>query len=120
MEILEPEHRPAQTLNCSVVLLYDIVEVLALANFNPFAVVSVVLLDGCSVGATFIDIESLPQERSECFGYQARLTIMTNRFGEKPQCSLICASENGLAIAAEASLEYGCGPATFGATSFTR
>jgi len=59
-----------------MVLLDHIIQILALPCFDPLASIIIILFYGCSIGATFIDID------------QAWLTVVAYSFGEKPQCRL--------------------------------
>jgi len=40
-----------------VILLHNVVQVLTLANLDPFVFVNIVLLDTGCIGATFVDID---------------------------------------------------------------
>jgi hypothetical protein len=55
-----------------MVLLDHIIQKLISSYFDPFANIIIILLYGCSIGATFIDID------------QAWLTVATYGFGKKP------------------------------------
>jgi hypothetical protein len=54
-ELLEAEHWPRSSLDGSMILLNDVVEILALSDHNVRAVLSVVILDSSLVRATLID-----------------------------------------------------------------
>jgi len=54
-EGLEPHHRSQLTLDRSIVLFNNIVEVLDLPDLNLCVVRRVVALDRCGVGATLVD-----------------------------------------------------------------
>ena len=55
-----------------MVLLDDVIQVLALANFNTPVFVCIILLDSSRIGATFVDID------------QAGFPVGTNSFVQKP------------------------------------
>ena len=56
MKVLETQHRPRQSLDTSVVLFNDIVEVFALADFYACMIVSIHLVQARLVRTTLIDI----------------------------------------------------------------
>ena len=61
-----------------MVLLYYVVQVFALPDFDPLVFIAIVLLDGGSVGATFVDVD------------QAGFAVRTDGFVQKPsRCFLI-------------------------------
>jgi len=51
VERFEPQHGPCHPLDCSMVLLDDIIEILELADGNRGAVLRIVALDGRSLAA---------------------------------------------------------------------
>ena len=59
-----------------MVLLHYVIQVFALADFNPFVFIVIVLLDSGSVGAAFVDVN------------QTGLSSCANSFIKKPACSL--------------------------------
>ncbi len=56
-ERFESKHKSNSSLNETVVLLYNIVEILALANFDAFVFIAVVLFYSCCVGTAFVNID---------------------------------------------------------------
>lgn len=78
LERFKAEHGSNYSLYEPVVLLHDIILIFALANLDPFVLVSVVLLDGRRIGSAFVDVN------------QARLAIRSNGFVQKStRCFLI-------------------------------
>ena len=56
---LEPQHRPRHPLHSSMVLFYNIIEILDLADFDRGAVLLVVALDGRFIGRTSLPYKFL-------------------------------------------------------------
>jgi hypothetical protein len=57
VEVLESQHRTTAPLGAPVILFDDVVEILALANFNALVVVMIVVLNRRCVRAALIDID---------------------------------------------------------------
>ena len=56
MKVFEAQHEARFPLDSSVVLLDDVVQVFALADFNAFVMVSIKLFQPCLVGTTLINV----------------------------------------------------------------
>jgi hypothetical protein len=57
VEILEPQHRFRDVFDQSVILLYDVVEVFALATFYSFGFLHIALPNCYSIGAALINVD---------------------------------------------------------------
>ena len=55
MKILKPHHRTRDSLYSSMILLDNIVQILALSNFDPFIIVFIILFDSSRISATLVD-----------------------------------------------------------------
>ena len=77
VETLETQHRSALAFYVPTLLFDEVVETLALANFDTRVVVVIVALDRGCVRTAFIDID------------QARLSVSADRFGEKTRCGFL-------------------------------
>ena len=53
-ERLEPQHRTGDPLHCTMILLYDVVEIFGLAQFNINAGINIDAANGSGVGATLV------------------------------------------------------------------
>ena len=56
IKVFEAQHRTRFPLDSSVVLLDDVVQVFALADFNAFVMVSIKLFQPCLVGTALINV----------------------------------------------------------------
>src|ERR1700761_2519612 len=75
-EGLEAQHWPNATFDSSVVLLNDVVEIFALANFDLGLVLGIVGVDGGSIRAALIDRD------------HARKAMTLDGTSKKAQCGL--------------------------------
>jgi hypothetical protein len=73
-ELLEAEHWPCSSLDGSMILLDDVVEILALSDHNVRAVLPVVILDASFVRAALVDVGNTRKE------------IVLDRARKEPTC----------------------------------
>ena len=69
VETLEAQHRSALAFDASMILFDDVVEILALADFDTLVVVVIVALDHRRVRTAFIDVD------------QTRFSVSADGFG---------------------------------------
>ena len=94
MESLETESRAHLLLYRPVVLFHNVVEILALPNFDRFAGLAIVRLDGGGVGPTLVDVDFL------------RRTVIGNGLTKKAQGRLGITFRSQQKIDGVASLVY--------------
>ena len=75
-ERFEAQHRSGSPFNEPVILFNNIIQVFALADFHSFTFIVIVLLDSCSIGAAFVDID------------QAGLAAESDSLVQKSPCCL--------------------------------
>ena len=79
-EGLEPQHRSHQSLDGSMILLNNVVEIFDLTDLDASFVLSVVTFEGRRVGAALVDRNLI------------RCGIMPDYFAQKPQSGLAISS----------------------------
>ena len=94
MESLETESRAHLLLYRPVVLFHNVVEILALPNFDRFAGLAIVRRDGGGVGPTLVDVDFL------------RRTVIGNGLTKKAQGRLGITFRSQQKIDGVASLVY--------------
>jgi hypothetical protein len=75
-ERFEAQHGANYPLDKPVILLDNVIQIFALADFNSPVFVGIVLFDSGRIGTAFINVD------------QAGLSVRPDRFVEKPACGL--------------------------------